>query len=220
MLFRCCQVPVPVVRKSFSRAASRLRAPPLEVLRITPNLEVGCRKCCYLEHCLHPTSRLAVICNTSCAAPLSSGFPRSRAPGERPTGRRARGNIPPPRRDPKGPAGAGPLSPSRPGAAFPGPGRHREESAATLSARSRWAGLREVRLMVFVTILDMCMSSLRRGHANILCIVPILTDDPRRESREVWLMVSSLDLPPRYRQPNLPAESRAQPSVSKEEGAV
>ena len=26
------------------------------------------------------------------------------------------------------------------------------------------------------------MSSLRRGHANLLCIVPILTDDPRRES--------------------------------------
>ena len=26
------------------------------------------------------------------------------------------------------------------------------------------------------------MSSLHRGHANLLCIVPILTDDPRRES--------------------------------------
>ena len=26
----------------------------------------------------------------------------------------------------------------------------------------------------------MCVSSLRRGHANLLCIVPILTDDPRR----------------------------------------
>ena len=32
------------------------------------------------------------------------------------------------------------------------------------------------------TILDLCVSSLRRGHANLLCIVPILTDDPRRES--------------------------------------
>ena len=28
------------------------------------------------------------------------------------------------------------------------------------------------------------MSSLRRGHANLLGIVPILTDDPRRESEE------------------------------------
>ena len=33
-----------------------------------------------------------------------------------------------------------------------------------------------------VTLLDVCVSSLRRGHANHLCIVPILTDDPRRES--------------------------------------
>ena len=29
-----------------------------------------------------------------------------------------------------------------------------------------------------------CVSSLRRGHANLLCIVPILTDDPRRESKQ------------------------------------
>ena len=28
----------------------------------------------------------------------------------------------------------------------------------------------------------LCVSSLLRGHANLLCIVPILTDDPRRES--------------------------------------
>ena len=31
-------------------------------------------------------------------------------------------------------------------------------------------------------LLDLCVSSLCRGHANLLCIVPILTDDPRRES--------------------------------------
>ena len=30
------------------------------------------------------------------------------------------------------------------------------------------------------------MSSLRRGHANLLCIVPILTDDLRRGSRRHW----------------------------------
>ena len=35
------------------------------------------------------------------------------------------------------------------------------------------------------TLLDLCVSSLRRGHANLLCIVPILTDDPRRESEKV-----------------------------------
>ena len=34
----------------------------------------------------------------------------------------------------------------------------------------------------FDTLLDLCVSSLRRGHANLLCIVPILSDDPRRES--------------------------------------
>ena len=31
--------------------------------------------------------------------------------------------------------------------------------------------------------LDLCVSSLRRGHANLLCIVPILTDDSRRRSK-------------------------------------
>ena len=35
------------------------------------------------------------------------------------------------------------------------------------------------------TLLDLCVSSLRRGHANLLCIVPILTDDPRRESENI-----------------------------------
>ena len=36
------------------------------------------------------------------------------------------------------------------------------------------------------TLLDLCVSSLRRGHANLLCIVPILTDDPRRESEYIF----------------------------------
>ena len=42
------------------------------------------------------------------------------------------------------------------------------------------------------TLLDLCVSSLRRGHANLLCIVPILTDDPRRESswRRHWYIIS------------------------------
>ena len=33
-----------------------------------------------------------------------------------------------------------------------------------------------------IDTLDFCVSSLRRGHANLVCIVPILSDDPRRES--------------------------------------
>ena len=32
------------------------------------------------------------------------------------------------------------------------------------------------------TLLDVCMSSLRRGRANMICTVSMLTDDARRES--------------------------------------
>ena len=35
-----------------------------------------------------------------------------------------------------------------------------------------------------ITLLDLRVSSLRRGHINILCIVPNLKDDPRRESKK------------------------------------
>ena len=34
-------------------------------------------------------------------------------------------------------------------------------------------------------ILDLCVSSLRRGHANLLCIVPILADDLFRGSARI-----------------------------------
>ena len=44
----------------------------------------------------------------------------------------------------------------------------------------------------FDTLLDLCVSSLRRGHANLLCIVPILTDDPRRESDNVSVTAGRL----------------------------
>ena len=40
------------------------------------------------------------------------------------------------------------------------------------------------------TLLDLCVSSLRRGLDNLLCIVPILTDDPRRESGVLCLTVA------------------------------
>ena len=43
------------------------------------------------------------------------------------------------------------------------------------------------------TLLDLCVSSLRMGHASLLCIVPILTDDPRRESYQ-WANVLLLDV--------------------------
>ena len=31
------------------------------------------------------------------------------------------------------------------------------------------------------TLLDLCVSFLRRGHGNVLCIVPTITDDSRRD---------------------------------------
>ena len=46
-------------------------------------------------------------------------------------------------------------------------------------------------LMLF-TFLDLCVSSLRRGHANFLCIVPSLTDDPRRESVDTFVVLIPL----------------------------
>ena len=42
------------------------------------------------------------------------------------------------------------------------------------------------------TLLDLCVSSLRRGHANLLCIVPILTDDPPRESKMNFSFYSTI----------------------------
>ncbi len=42
------------------------------------------------------------------------------------------------------------------------------------------------------TLLDFCVSSLRRGHANLLCIVPILTDDLRRGSK--IMLINELNL--------------------------
>ena len=43
------------------------------------------------------------------------------------------------------------------------------------SGRNRFACNKQL-----LTLLDLRVSSLRSGHANLLCIVPILTDDPRR----------------------------------------
>ena len=44
----------------------------------------------------------------------------------------------------------------------------------------------------FDTLLDLCVSSLRRGHANLLCIVPILPDDPRRGSTTTTTLLSAI----------------------------
>ena len=69
-----------------------------------------------------------------------------------------------------------------------GSGRYVRPIAA---ARKHTSGLllphcdRPTRTKKLCTLLDLCVSSLRRCHANLLCIVPILPDDPRREECKI-----------------------------------
>ena len=65
--------------------------------------------------------------------------------------------------------------------------QHQYAASPTALRPSIWA---MVCLCMLCTLLDLCVSSLRRGHANLLCIVPILTDDPRRESMVCLWMLS------------------------------
>ena len=44
-------------------------------------------------------------------------------------------------------------------------------------------------IIVLLTLLDLCASSLRRSHANLLCIVPSLTEDSRRESIMLYIYI-------------------------------
>ena len=55
-------------------------------------------------------------------------------------------------------------------------------AGAAVFVREMQQGTKKYFAKKFVTLLDLCVSSLRRGHANLLCIVPILTDDLRRGS--------------------------------------
>ena len=46
------------------------------------------------------------------------------------------------------------------------------------------------------TLLDLCVSSLRRGHANILCIVPFLTDDcPYVQKKQMSILLALAPTP-------------------------
>ena len=60
--------------------------------------------------------------------------------------------------------------------------RGRHVSPDRRLVQTRLARAKQTVQQQLFTLLDLCVSSLRRGHANLLCIVPILTDDPRRES--------------------------------------
>ena len=56
----------------------------------------------------------------------------------------------------------------------------REDSRQASTPIHTWIQSRMSKKLV--TLLDLCVSSLRRGHANLLCIIPILSGDPQRES--------------------------------------
>ena len=43
------------------------------------------------------------------------------------------------------------------------------------------------------TLLGLCVSSSRRGRASLLCVVPILADDPQREAPGPLLLVARLE---------------------------
>lgn len=60
-----------------------------------------------------------------------------------------------------------------------GRGRPRRELPADLRPEDEHCLLRRNNQS---TLLDLCMSSVRRRHANLLCVVPILSDDLRRVS--------------------------------------
>ena len=54
----------------------------------------------------------------------------------------------------------------------------------------RWCSCSSWICLHFSIYVCVCVSSLRRGHANLLCVAPSLTDDPRRKSD-----VLALDFP-------------------------
>ena len=65
---------------------------------------------------------------------------------------------------------------------------HRNSTASTRQDFDLSGSAQEVqarRRKKLVTLLDLCVSSLRRGHTNLLCIVPILSDDRRSESKKL-----------------------------------
>ena len=56
----------------------------------------------------------------------------------------------------------------------------REDSRQASTPRHTYIQSRMSKKLVILP--DMRASSLRRGHANLLCVVPILSDDPQRKS--------------------------------------
>ncbi len=67
-------------------------------------------------------------------------------------------------------------------AVWPKPAQTGSQKPQTLSHESLAGKPYDLWTLGFSTLPDLCESSLRRVHANLLCIVPFSTDDPRRES--------------------------------------
>merc|ERR1711894_12065 len=63
------------------------------------------------------------------------------------------------------------------------PGPHLPQPGCNSRHHPIGTGSLENKCKKLVSLLDLCVSSLRRGHANLLCIFPILTDDLRGESK-------------------------------------
>ena len=60
-------------------------------------------------------------------------------------------------------------------------GKNHTQKQNHTTATHRHAPVNIVKNTIF-TLLDLCKSSLRRAHANLLCIVPMLSDDPRSDA--------------------------------------
>ena len=61
--------------------------------------------------------------------------------------------------------------------------------SGTLGARHRVRITIEISQKTLEPFLDLCVSSLRRGHANLLCIVPILSDVRRQTCRNLPIYI-------------------------------
>ena len=69
------------------------------------------------------------------------------------------------------------------------------EATRTAAMRLHWAEdlLAQESQKILEPFLDLCVSSLRRGHANLLCIVPILSDFVRRHERLNFSTIYTLE---------------------------
>ena len=83
---------------------------------------------------------------------------------------------------------------------IPGGNPPGSESKRCLPSPATHPDMQSLMSKKLVTLLNLCASFLHRGHANLLCIVPILSDDPQRESTGQWAKKVLTLLPPAQHQ--------------------